>query len=78
MNLDGRLDEAAWANAPAASGFVQRRPNPGTASALQTNVRVLFAGDALYVGARMHDRPDSIAAQLARRDVSGTFPTGSS
>ena len=74
VQLDGRLDEAAWASAPVTTGvFVQRRPNPGVPSPLKTEVRVLFGGDAVYVGARMYDRPDSIAAQLARRDATGIF-----
>jgi hypothetical protein len=37
-------------------------------------IRVLYGSDALYIGARMYDtHPDSIAAQLARRDASGIY-----
>jgi hypothetical protein len=71
--LDGRLDEAAWAAAPAASGFVQRRPSAGAPATAATEVRVLYTDAALYVGARLADHPDSIASQLARRDVSGIY-----
>jgi hypothetical protein len=73
IRVDGVLDEAAWAGAAAAEGFTQRRPNPGTPSGLRTEVRVLFGEGVLYVGARMYDSPDSIAAQLARRDATGTY-----
>ena len=39
-----------------------------------TTVRVLYDDDALYVGVRMYAaHPDSIAAQLARRDASGIY-----
>ena len=39
-----------------------------------TEVRILYDDAALYVGVRMRDsHPDSIAAQLARRDASGIF-----
>ncbi|MDB4949083.1 MAG: hypothetical protein JWM27_1732, partial [Gemmatimonadetes bacterium] len=74
MHLDGRLDEAAWAGAEVAGGFVQQRPNSGAAATERTEVRVLYDDQAVYVGARMWDtHPDSIAAQLARRDASGIY-----
>ena len=72
--LDGKLDEEAWKNAPAATEFTQSWPNPGKTPTEATDVRVLYDGDAIYVGARMFDsRPDSIAAQLARRDMSAIY-----
>ena len=70
IRVDGRLDDAAWAAAETASDFVQNRPTPGAPASQRTEVRVVYDDDALYVGARMFDdRPDSIAAPLARRDV---------
>ncbi|HEU0012491.1 MAG TPA: DUF5916 domain-containing protein [Longimicrobium sp.] len=68
--LDGRLDEAAWAEAqPAPWGFVQNRPNPGAPASERTDVRVLYDAGAVYVGVRMYDaRPDSVSGRLARRD----------
>lgn len=72
VRVDGRLDDAAWAAAPVLSDFTQAYPNPGAAPSERTEVRVLVGPDALYVGARMFDaHPDSIAAQLSRRDVFG-------
>ncbi|CAN5237120.1 hypothetical protein BH24GEM2_BH24GEM2_17220 [soil metagenome] len=69
--LDGRLDDAIWATAPAATEFVQRGPDPGKPATQRTEARVLYDNSAIYVGMRMYDtQPDSIAAQLARRDVS--------
>ncbi len=68
--IDGVLDEAAWARAEVASGFVQRRPAPGDPASEQTEARVLYDGGALYVGMRMHDsQPDAIGAPLGRRDA---------
>ncbi|HEV2735533.1 MAG TPA: DUF5916 domain-containing protein, partial [Longimicrobiaceae bacterium] len=70
VRVDGRLDDDAWAQADTATGFVQQRPSPGTPASQRTEVRVLYDDAALYVAARMHDdRADSIAAPLARRDV---------
>ncbi|HET9438712.1 MAG TPA: DUF5916 domain-containing protein, partial [Longimicrobiales bacterium] len=67
--IDGQLEESVWSMAPAGTGFTQVRPNPGQPSAQETEVRVAYDDDALYVGLRMYDtRPDSVVAQLARRD----------
>jgi hypothetical protein len=74
ITLDGKLDDAAWAAAPAFRDFTQSYPKPGQAPTDSMTVRVLFDDAAIYVGARMYDaHPDSIAAQLARRDASGIY-----
>jgi hypothetical protein len=69
IKLDGRLDEPAWASAPAAVGFRQRFPAEGAAAPRATRVRLLADDEALYVGARLDDAPDSISAPLGRRDA---------
>jgi hypothetical protein len=72
--LDGRLSESAWQKAPAITNFTQSYPTPGAKPTDPTEVRVLYDDAALYVGVRMFDaHPDSIAAQLARRDASGIY-----
>ncbi len=74
LRLDGRLDEAAWSAAAPAAGFTESWPSPRAPARDATEARVLYDDAALYVGVRMHDaRPDSIAAQLARRDASGIY-----
>ena len=71
-SIDGRLDDAIWATAPVATDFVQTRPRPGEPPSYQTEIRVLYDANAVYVGARMYDaHPDSIVAQLTRRDQAG-------
>ena len=75
ITIDGKLDDAAWVSAEPTAGFVQAYPQPGVIAPDQTEVRVLYDDDALYVGIRMFDaHPDSIAAGLARRDA--TAATG--
>lgn len=67
--LDGRLDDPAWARAPVAEGFTQFAPDPGASATERTEARVLYGDDAIWVAVRAFDRsPDSIAAQLTRRD----------
>src|SRR3954465_7320747 len=53
--LAGRLDDGAWPPAPAATLFTQQRPNDGEHATERTEVRFLYDGDAIYVGARMYD-----------------------
>ena len=67
--IDGKLDDAIWQQAPAGTDFVQTKPNPGQPATDRTEIRFAYDDDALYVAARMFDaHPDSIVAQLARRD----------
>ncbi|MFL5501005.1 MAG: DUF5916 domain-containing protein, partial [Gemmatimonadaceae bacterium] len=67
--IDGHLDDAVWATVPVATDFTQNYPHNGGPSAHRTEARVLFVGDALYVGIRAFDSPDSISAPLMRRDM---------
>ena len=68
-NIDGLLDEPDWALATVAGDFVVFEPNEGEAPLQRTEARVLYGDEAVYVGIRAFDNsPDSIVAQLARRD----------
>ena len=67
VNVDGRLDDAAWRDAPPVTDFVQREPTEGAPPTDRMEVRFVYDDDALYVGARMYsDAP--IQAPMGRRD----------
>lgn len=67
--LDGRLNEAIWAQAPVVTEFVQREPAEGETPSQRTDARVAYDGDALYVAIRAYDtQPDRIVGILTRRD----------
>jgi len=69
MHIDGVLDEPEWRSAEAGSGFTQREPQDGSPATEQTEVRVVYTSDALYVGVRSADsHAAEIKAELARRD----------
>jgi hypothetical protein len=69
LSLDGSLDEPAWQQATVYGDLVQRDPNEGQPATQRAEVRILYDADAIYVGAQLFDTaPDSIRAQLARRD----------
>jgi hypothetical protein len=67
--IDGRLDDAAWEQAPIARDFVQFEPAEGEPATERTEARVLYGPDAIFVAIRAFESaPDSIAGQLTRRD----------
>ena len=68
--IDGRLDDSVWAAAPIINGFVQHEPFDGKEATERTEVRLLFDGRALYIGARLYDQdPAGIIRGEARRDL---------
>ena len=68
IHLDGRLDEPAWGAAVPTTEFTQINPDEGTPASERTDVRVIFDGDALYIGVRAFDR-GAVTARLGRRDM---------
>ncbi|MEO8699481.1 MAG: DUF5916 domain-containing protein [Kofleriaceae bacterium] len=68
--IDGRLDEASWAEAPVQRGFSQRFPTDGGKAQLETSFAVMFDDQAVYVGVWADDpEPHKIRRLLTRRDV---------
>lgn len=68
--LDGRMDEAAWSDAPVMDSFRQAEPEEQGEPAFPTVVRVVYDDRNLYVFVRATDpHPDSLIARLSRRDV---------
>ncbi len=69
VTVDGRLDDAAWRAAAPATGFVQRRPQPGAPASRATEARVAWDDAALYVALRMPEpTPGAVRTALGRRD----------
>jgi hypothetical protein len=74
IRIDGRLDDAAWVDAPVVRDFTQRVPNTGAPATERTEARVLYDDEAVYVAMRLFDRtPRQIARQLGRRDNTGIY-----
>jgi len=71
IHLDGRLDEAVWHTAPAATGLRQAQPHEGEPATQRTEVRFAFDEAALYIGARMFDDSGArgVRTRLVRRDA---------
>ena len=67
--IDGDLSDPIWELAPLATDFVQMEPHEGAPATERTEARILYDDEAIYVAIRAYDsQPDSIAAQLTRRD----------
>lgn len=71
LKIDGRLDERAYQDVPALSGFIQHQPLENVPATEQTEVWVFFDRDNLYIGARCWDSvPESQwVANEMRRDA---------
>jgi hypothetical protein len=72
--VDGRLDEPSWLAAELGAGFVERTPMPGSTPPVPTTLRVLFDGEALYVGIEcLLDPDESPRALVMTRDSYGIW-----
>ena len=68
--LDGRLNDACWAKAPAFTNFTQVLPVEGALPSEATEVRLLYNRDYLYVGVRCYDaQPGLILAKQMQHDA---------
>ena len=67
--IDGLLDEPAWRNVEPARGFIQSEPRTGQPATEDTEVRVLYDANTLYIGAYLHDRePNRLVVNDIRKD----------
>lgn len=70
--LDGRLDDAVWSRAQAATGFRVWDPTRGADASEQTVFKVAYDDEAMYFGiACLESDASNITSQLSRRDNMG-------
>ena len=73
ITLDGRLDEDVWMRAVPATNFMQMDPDNGQPATEQTEVRIVYNADKLYMGVTLFDsEPDKLIYYQMGRD--GTLP----
>jgi hypothetical protein len=71
IELNGILDESAWRDADRITGFRQREPLEGEPATEDTEVRVIYDAEHIYIGIRAFDsRPDRIIGRQLERDAS--------
>ncbi|MGY8790705.1 MAG: carbohydrate binding family 9 domain-containing protein, partial [Pseudomonadales bacterium] len=58
--IDGKLDDAIWDRAVVVNDFHQMAPFEYAEPSQRTEVRIFYADDALYIGARMFEEDPSL------------------
>jgi len=68
ITIDGMLDEPDWSRAAVATGFLQNDPREGEPATEETEVRVLYDANHLYVGVLARDRDPAaiLTSELAK------------
>ena len=71
IRIDGQVDEAVWSEAALLRDFTQYEPIEGIPSTEDTQVRILYTGEAIYFAVEAFDtEPEMILARLGERDRS--------
>ncbi|HLG20860.1 MAG TPA: DUF5916 domain-containing protein [Bdellovibrionota bacterium] len=74
IQIDGKLDENSWKEAPVYTGFTQMLPFLGQPATERTEFRVLYDDVNLYFGIILFDRePDKIVKRAMSHDSVRTF-----
>jgi hypothetical protein len=69
-SINGALDEGVWQTATPLTSFVQAEPFEGSPASENTEVRILYDDEAIYVGVVLHDSsPSTILTTDTRRDA---------
>lgn len=69
IQIDGRLDEWVWQDAEIATNFTQYSPDEGRPATHQTEVRILYGENQVFISALLRDtEPEQIRRTLGRRD----------
>ncbi|MEM6804579.1 MAG: DUF5916 domain-containing protein [Bacteroidota bacterium] len=74
IQLDGKLSESSWSQIIAISGFTQKDPIQGEAASSDTEVRILYNSEFLYIGAICKDslyKRSLLRVRNMQRDFSG-------
>jgi len=69
IDVDGRLDEAAWAEAALLQGFTQYDPVEFVPATQPTEALIFLSDDAIHIGIRaFDDQPGGIRTSISQRD----------
>ncbi|MDT8427170.1 MAG: DUF5916 domain-containing protein [Pseudomonadales bacterium] len=68
INIDGRVDEAAWKQVEPVSGMRIIDPETLAAAPYKTYIRVLYTDDGLYMSVDMEQPLDTLVQRIAARD----------
>jgi hypothetical protein len=73
-NIDGYLEEKPWSSAQPVSRFIQKQPAEGQPATEDTEVRIMYDSENLYIGIMCYDsQPEKIIATERRRDSESIY-----
>jgi len=67
VKINGELDEFDWLSAEIATGLTQLNTAPGEKASNQTEIKVMYDDQAIYISAKMYTDPANISKQLTER-----------
>ncbi len=70
--IDGKLDEAVWQRQEPSGGFTQYFPTDTLPATNDSNIRILYDKDAIYIGLTMQTSSDQFVVNSLRRDYRGS------
>ena len=68
IKIDGKSDDAAWKNIDVINDFIVSYPDFGKQPTKQTEVKLIYNNEALFVFATMFDEAKKVRRQLTQRD----------
>lgn len=68
ININGKLDEESWKECMGVRYFIQSSPVQGKAATYDTEVKILYDHQNIYIGARCMNPKNKILVQDLRRD----------
>ena len=72
LAIDGKLDDQVWLNQAPSAGFTQYFPTDTLPATNDTEIRVLYDKDAIYIGLTMKTSSDQFVVNSLKRDFRGT------
>ena len=69
IQLDGFLDESVWDRIPAFDGMRVINPDTLSETPYQTDIRVFYTEQGIYVGAKNHQPEETLVALMTPRDT---------
>ncbi|MBN1483043.1 carbohydrate binding family 9 domain-containing protein [candidate division KSB1 bacterium] len=66
--VDGMLDDVCWSEGIWSGNYTQQIPTEGEEPSAETELKILYDDENIYVAIRAHDDPDKIDRTAGRRD----------
>lgn len=72
ITIDGKLNEQVWLSQESSGGFTQYFPTDSLPATNDTDIRILYDKDILYVGLTMKTSSDQFVVNSLKRDFRGS------